>query len=129
MVCPSGDTSSDIQVPSEVVKSTLRVVFKGKESGRWAARDRDGRTAAPSGAKGRQRVTKGRGRNEGENGKATGEPVKRRRHARTWVVDKSGTPCDHSPRANTNQRPLRGPGLPPRSFTVSGALTRRPGWK
>src|SRR5207249_11009112 len=44
IVCPSGDTSSEIQVPSDVVKSTLRVVFRGSESGRWAARDRDERT-------------------------------------------------------------------------------------
>src|SRR6266576_2154150 len=54
IVCPSGDTSSEIQVPSDVVKSTLRVVFRGSESGRWAARDRDettgktARTAATS---------------------------------------------------------------------------------
>jgi len=32
-VCPSGDTSSDIQVPSDVMKSTARVGFKGSESG------------------------------------------------------------------------------------------------
>src|SRR5947208_15790246 len=45
MDCPSGDTSSEIQVPSDVVKSTLRVGFKGNESGRWAARGRQRATA------------------------------------------------------------------------------------
>src|SRR5437764_14842308 len=47
-VCPSGDTSSEIQVPSDVVQSTLRVAFRSSESDRWAAKDRDGRRAATS---------------------------------------------------------------------------------
>src|SRR2546430_6444076 len=62
IVCPSGDTSSEIQVPSDVVKSTLRVVFKGNESGRWAARGRLGATAARSIAVESLRITGLRGR-------------------------------------------------------------------
>src|SRR6059058_4237300 len=62
IVCPSGDTSSEIQVPSDVVKSTLRVGFKGNESGRWAARGRLGATAARSIAVESLRITGLRGR-------------------------------------------------------------------
>src|SRR5690242_9233412 len=32
IVCPSGDTSSDIHVPSDVVNSMVRVVASGNES-------------------------------------------------------------------------------------------------
>src|SRR5436190_17862037 len=131
IVCPSGDTSSEIQVPSDVVKSTLRVVFRGSESGRWAARDWDERTGktARTAATSSLEITGTPGE---KSVKAEGVPEQRQGNPLTYrlqAVDKPGTPCDHSPRANTNQRLSPGPGLTPRSFTVSAALTRRPGWK
>jgi len=61
IVCPSGDTSSDIQVPSDVVKSTARVGFKGSESGPWAERGSNGITAARSVAVKSLRITGLRG--------------------------------------------------------------------
>src|SRR5437879_2919756 len=127
MVCPSGDTSSEIQVPSDVVKSTLRVVFKGSESSRWAARDRGGRTAATREAASSRCIT---GTPGGEKRRQSWRPLTQASSkpvaCHPWVVDKRRTPCDHSRRAITNQRLFRGPGLPPRSFAVSGALMGDP---
>src|SRR5947208_14955229 len=102
-VCPSGDTSSEIQVPSDVVKSTLQVGFKGNESGRWAARGRQRATAARSIAVESLRITglqggrRRRAENEAVNLEAPSTRVKP-------GVDKSGPPGDHPPRAITNQR-------------------------
>src|SRR6266700_3627743 len=99
MVCPSGDTSSEIQVPSEVVKSTLRVGFKCKESGRWAARGSQGATAARSIAVESLRITglQGGKRRRAGNVAALSTRVKQ-------GVDKSRPPGDHPLRAITNQR-------------------------
>src|SRR5260221_14573105 len=62
IVCPSGDTSSEIQVPSDVVKSTARVGFKGRLSGRWPSRGRHGTMAARSVVVKSLRITGLRGR-------------------------------------------------------------------
>src|SRR5256885_8431457 len=82
IVCPSGDTSSEIQVPSEVVKSTLRVAFKGRESGRWTARERDGRTAATTRATSGLRITGTPDvRKEASNLEVSSRRVKQTQHA------------------------------------------------
>jgi len=72
-----GDTSSEIQVPSEVVKSTLRVGLRGSESAfclvvsaRWAARHSTGTAAARSVAVNDLGITGLRGEERRHAGKA-----------------------------------------------------------